>query len=96
MIFDRGCIRYAQLKTKRDTLTGSQSSRSVNELKIHQNSIFAAALDMGKSWTIGKREADLYGIERLAGSAFWSRIDLDYNSILAGLSQILQELDTEL
>lgn len=48
VLFDRGCIRYAQLKTKRDTLTGSQSSRSVNELKIHQNSIFAAALDMGK------------------------------------------------
>lgn len=96
VIYDRGAIRYAQLKTKRDTLTGSQKSRSIHELKIHQNSIFAAALDMGKSWTIGKMEADRYGIERLAGFSFWSLIGLDYEIILNYLSRVIQELDTEL
>jgi hypothetical protein len=96
VIYDQGAIRYAQLKTKRDTLTGSQKSRSIQELKIHDNSIFAAALDMGKSWPIGKVEADRYGIERLAGFSFWSLINLDYEIILSYLSRVMQQLDTEL
>ncbi|WP_196215624.1 hypothetical protein VKI22_12635 [Cyanobacterium aponinum UTEX 3221] len=47
IIYHEQKIKYVQLKTKKDTLTGSQSSRTINELKIHPYSIFAAALNMG-------------------------------------------------
>jgi hypothetical protein len=70
IIFHEEKIKYTQLKTKKDTLTGSQSSRSINELKIHPFSIFAVALDMGNSWMINKASCEKYNIERLAGKSF--------------------------
>lgn len=89
-------IKYTQLKTKKDTLTGSQSSRSINELKIHPFSIFAVALDMGNSWTINKASCEKYHIERLAGESFWSLLNLDYNLILNKLAKTIREIDKEL
>jgi hypothetical protein len=96
IINDNSLIRYTQLKTKKDTLTGSQSQRSINELRIHNNSIFAAALDMGQSWHLNKKDAEQYNIVRLAGSDFWSLIDIDYNVILRKLSKVIKEIDQEL
>jgi len=96
IIFHRNIIKYAQLKTKKDTLTGSQSSRSINELKIHPNAIFVAALDMGDSWTLSKKECKKYNIQRLAGESFWCLINLDYTVILDKLAKVLKEIDQEL
>ncbi|WP_204104494.1 MULTISPECIES: hypothetical protein [Spirulina sp. CCY15215] len=96
VLYDGHNIRYTQLKTKKDTLTGSQSQRSINELKIHQNPIFAAALDMGKSWTISKTKAQQSGIQLLAGSEFWSLIGLDYGFILDQLSDAIKDIDKQL
>jgi hypothetical protein len=89
-------IRYTQLKTKKDTLTGSQQGRSINELKIHKNSIFAAALDMGNSWTISYKKSQEYGIEIMTGERFWSSIGLDYNLILSKLAAVIKKIDSEL
>lgn len=96
IIFHEEKIKYTQLKTKKDTLTGSQSSRSINELKIHPFSIFAVALDMGNSWTINKASCEKYNIERLAGESFWSLLNLDYNLILNKLAKTIKEIDKEL
>lgn len=96
IIFHEEKIKYTQLKTKKDTLTGSQSSRSINELKIHPFSIFAVALDMGNNWTINKASCEKYQIERLAGESFWSLLNLDYNLILNKLAKTIREIDKEL
>ncbi len=96
IIFHEEKIKYTQLKTKKDTLTGSQSSRSINELKIHPFSIFAAALDMGNSWTINKASCEKYNIERLAGESFWYLLNLDYYLILDKLAKTMKEIDKEL
>lgn len=96
IIYDQGLIKYTQLKTKKDTLTGSQSARTINELKIHENSLFVAALDMGNSWTLSKKDCEKYGIQRLAGKSFWSLIGLDYDLILNKLAQVIKEIDKQL
>ena len=96
IINHNGSIRYVQLKTKKDTLTGSQSTRSIDELRIHKGSIFAAALNMGKSWTLSKEKAELFNIERLAGEDFWRLIDIDYQIILSKLAKVMKEIDKEL
>ncbi|GAB4314071.1 MAG: hypothetical protein Kow0091_21050 [Geminocystis sp.] len=96
IIYHEQKIKYVQLKTKKDTLTGSQSSRTINELKIHPYSIFAAALDMGNSWTINKNECEKYAIQRLAGKSFWSLIDLEYNFILSKFGETIYTIDQEL
>ena len=96
VVFNQGIIKYTQLKTKKDTLTGSQSDRSINELKIHPNSVFAAALDMGNSWTISKTKAKENNIELLAGQAFWSMLDLDYETILNKLKMTVRKIEKKL
>jgi hypothetical protein len=96
IIFDDGKIRYTQLKTKRNTLTGSQAPRSNKELSIHENSIFAAALDLGKAWTFKSRKDNLYPVARLAGSQFWSLIGIDYDCIIENAKKLLTKLEREL
>jgi hypothetical protein len=96
IIFNQGYLRYTQLKTKKDTLTGSQSDRSINELKIHQYSIFAAALDMGNSWTLSSTAARKHNISRIAGREFWSLLGLDYEIILHKLGKIVRQIEEEL
>lgn len=96
IIYHEQKIKYVQLKTKKDTLTGSQSSRTINELKIHPYSIFAAALDMGNSWTINKNECEKYAIQRLAGKSFWSLIDLEYNFILSKFGETIYRINQKL
>ncbi|MEC4989410.1 MAG: hypothetical protein SAJ37_11730, partial [Oscillatoria sp. PMC 1068.18] len=82
IIYDRNLLWYTQLKTKKDTLTGSQKDRTISELELHPNRIFAAALDMGGSWTISHKISQAKNIRLLSGSNFWSLIDLNYNMIL--------------
>jgi hypothetical protein len=93
---DNQLIKYAQLKTKKDTLTGSQAPRSIKELTIHDYPIFAAALNMGSSWTISIKKAKQYNIELLAGEEFWSLINLSYNMILEKVSKSIHRIDQEL
>ena len=83
-------IEYQQLKTKKDTLTGSQADRSVSELSIHSNPVFCVALDNRSSWHFNDSK-----IPRAAGSDFWKRIGLPYNVILEKIKAATLVLDTE-
>lgn len=96
IVYDNNVVRYTQIKTKKDTLTGSQKPRTISELTIHPHSLFVAALNMGKSLTIGDKDKYGDGIKRLVGDEFWSLIGLNYGLILDKLSQVIRELDKEL
>ncbi|MDJ0662708.1 MAG: hypothetical protein QNJ42_24965 [Crocosphaera sp.] len=96
IIYDQGLIKYTQLKTKKDTLTGSQKNRSITELSIHPHSIFAAALNMGNSLTISKKSVEKYNIELLVGDSFWSLINLEYDVILNKIAKAIKFLDKKL
>ena len=65
---------YIQMKTMEGTLTGSQVSRSEEELLIHKNSYFAAVFETGSSWTFNSDK-----IKKIKGNEFWSIINLDYD-----------------
>lgn len=85
---DTGKIRHTQVKTKKDTLTGSQVKRSVIELGIHPNPIFAALFDFG-NWHFPKHEK----IARITGNEFWSLVGLDYDTVLAEVCKSLQRIE---
>jgi hypothetical protein len=77
IIYNNGKLIFTQLKTKQDTLTGSQSPRSIAELSIFENSLFAAQFSLG-NWTFSPGTT---GIKRVSGKDFWSLIDVDYEDI---------------
>lgn len=83
-----GKIRHVQVKTKKDTLTGSQVKRSVIELGIHPNPIFAALFDLG-GWHFPKHEK----IARMTGDEFWSLVNLDYKTVLDEVCKSLQRIE---
>ena len=88
---ENGQIRHVQVKTKKDTLTGSQVKRSVIELGIHPNPIFAALFDFG-SWHFPKHEK----IARMTGDEFWSLVGLDYETVLDEVCKSLQRIEKAL
>lgn len=75
IIFVDGIPEFTQMKTQRNTLTGSQQPRVKQELGIYDNSLFVAAFDVG-SWTFKSDE-----IDRIAGMEFWQKIRMDYGLI---------------
>ncbi|WP_404464287.1 hypothetical protein LG331_16170 [Vreelandella aquamarina] len=84
-----GNIEHCQIKTQKNTLTGSQTGRSVSELQVHNNPVFCACFDLG-SWTFNHPH-----IPRVAGSDFWNRIGIDYDMVVNVLSTLLSELEDE-
>ncbi|XHX78049.1 MAG: hypothetical protein RBJ76_27065 [Stenomitos frigidus ULC029] len=64
---------FVQIKTQRNTLTGSQAPRSRSELELHQNRLFAAAFCTGGNWTFSSAS-----VSRACGTEFWSMAGLDY------------------
>ncbi|MBD2415886.1 hypothetical protein FACHB389_29220 [Nostoc calcicola FACHB-389] len=80
-------IKFAQLKTLKGTLTGSQRDRAKKELGIHDNPFFIAAFDLGK-WTFNDPN-----IPRIAGKAFWEQIHMDYNLVESHVRNMLQKID---
>jgi hypothetical protein len=83
-------IEYAQLKTKQDTLTGSQKSRSVKELSIHDNPIFCACFETKAGWTFNDSK-----VSRYAGEEVWNRIGMDYSIILESVVEMIKVLEGE-
>ena len=79
---------YIQMKTMEGTLTGSQVSRSEEELLIHKNSYFAAVFETGSSWTFNSDK-----IKKIKGNEFWSIINLDYNYILKEVKLMVKEIE---
>lgn len=91
ILLESGNIAHVQIKTKKDTLTGSQSPRSVNELIIHPHPIFAAALDLGKGWTFPPEYKK--HVKRVTGDEFWNMIGIDYNLVLRKISACILEIE---
>lgn len=85
---DKGQIHHVQVKTKKDTLTGSQVKRSVIELGIHPNPIFAALFDFG-NWHFPKHKK----ITRMTGNEFWALVGLDYETVLREVCKSLQRIE---
>ena len=79
---------FAQLKTAKDTLTGSQESRSRQELSAFKKSMFIAAHDIG-DWNF----RDYPDIKRIAGEEFWEFINLDYAEIMNNCESLFQKIE---
>lgn len=88
LIFKDTSINYAQLKTQKNTLTGSQAPRSVSELKIQQNPLFCCAFPTA-TWTFPRHP----NIKRVAGEEFWDFLGIDYTLVCAAACEMLQRLE---
>jgi hypothetical protein len=88
VIIENDLPTYTQLKTMEGTLTGSQSKRSIDELSLHENSLFAACFKTDTNWTFPE-----CNIARVVGDEFWKRIDLDYKVILENVSEVIKEIE---
>ena len=66
-------LYYTQLKTQKNTLTGSQGHRTIAELTAFEHHWFVACIETNASWTAPKT------LNRLLGRQFWSKIGIDYD-----------------
>ncbi|MFM5887932.1 MAG: hypothetical protein ACKOQS_06525 [Dolichospermum sp.] len=80
-------IKFAQLKTLKGTLTGSQKNRAKKELGIHENPLFISAFDLG-DWTFNDPK-----ITRVAGKVFWNSIHIEYDLVENKVRNMLQKID---
>lgn len=90
-ILDNGIIRHVQVKTKKNTLTGSQRGRTIMELSLHNKPIFGAAFDMG-TWNFAEHPT----ITRMTGKELWSLCGLDYNKVLKMVCKSLNNIEDKL
>ena len=81
---------FAQLKTAKDTLTGSQEPRAKQELGAFKKSMFVAAHDIG-NWHF----KDYPDIKRMAGEEFWDFINLDYAEIINNCESLFKKIEPE-
>lgn len=88
VIYSESLVYFAQLKTLKGTLTGSQVNRAKKELGIHDNSLFISAFNLG-SWTF---PADPQ-IARIAGEEFWRKIKIDYDLVENSVREMLLRID---
>lgn len=84
-------LLYAQLKTQKNTLTGSQKPRSVAELTLHDNPLFVACIDTNCSWTFSSTP----GITRLLGKEFWDLIGMDYELLIMLVARMVRLIERE-
>lgn len=82
-------IEYQQLKTQRNTLTGSQQGRSAEELNIHDYPVFCACFT-NSPWTFNHPD-----IPRVSGEEFWSRIGIPYNIVKNKATELILSLEEE-
>lgn len=66
-------LYYTQLKTQKNTLTSSQTKRTIDELNKFQNHWFVACINTNCSSTIPK------SLNKLIGKEFWEKIGIDYD-----------------
>lgn len=81
-------VNFAQLKTQKGTLTGSQTIRAIKELGIHDNPLFIAAFNIGES-TFMKNSKIPY----ICGKEFWDVIQIDYDLVENHVRDMLQRID---
>lgn len=84
-----GQLYYTQLKTQKNTLTGSQSGRTVQELGRYRYHWFVACIDTNCASTMPR------ALNRLVGKQFWEKIGIDYEwEILPNLEKSVQTVET--
>lgn len=88
VILSEETVYFAQLKTQKNTLTGSQAPRAKKELGIHDNSLFCAAFNLS-GWTFPQNAK----IPRIAGKDFWDKIHIDYSIVETFTKNMLQRID---
>lgn len=82
-------LYYTQLKTQKNTLTGSQSGRTVAELAAYTNHWFVACIDTNCDSTIPK------ALNKLIGRQFWDKIGIDYDEeILPNLEKSILKVES--
>ncbi|MGI1811743.1 hypothetical protein [Priestia sp. TGN 0903] len=81
---------YSQLKTKKDTLTGSQSHRSDEELAAFSNAYFVACIDCHCKWTYSGT------IPKLVGAQFWDKTDIIYTLLEIEIGKVIRSIDTHI
>jgi hypothetical protein len=91
VILNDDVLMHVQIKTQRNTLTGSQRTRSIRELSCYANPVFAAAFSVGQ-WTISPSK----GLQIVSGAEFWSLIGLDYDTICAEAKREILKLEGQL
>ncbi len=93
VILDGENLRHTQIKTQKNTLTGSQKDRSLEELRRHPHPLFAAAFDVA-NWTFPPFAS--CNVERIAGRAFWTKLGVDYDVVFSAARNCLTRLDQNL
>ncbi|GAX39924.1 hypothetical protein NIES4075_08860 [Tolypothrix sp. NIES-4075] len=88
IIFNNDTSYFAQLKTLKGTLTGSQIPRAKKELSIHENPLFVVAFNLGQ-WTFPQYSK----IPRIAGKEFWDKIHIDYDLVESHVKNMLLLID---
>ena len=74
---------FTQMKTQKNTLTGSQLGRSIQELSVYNNSLFVACIDNNAKWTYGVVE------NRVAGRQFWDDCNISYDRLLNNIGKLV-------
>lgn len=81
-------LYYTQLKTQKNTLTGSQSKRTVAELGSYEYHWFVACINTNCNSTMPR------ALNRLVGKEFWDKIGIDYHrDIIPNLKKSIQEVE---
>lgn len=81
-------LYYTQLKTQKNTLTGSQNPRTVAELSRYPYSWFVACINTEANWTYKQKS------NRLVGDEFWSKININYEQdILPNLKKSILKVE---
>jgi hypothetical protein len=91
VVLNDDLLMHVQIKTQRNTLTGSQRTRSIRELRCYENPIFAAAFSVGQ-WTISPAR----NLRIVSGAEFWSLIGLDYDAICTEAKREILKLEQQL
>jgi hypothetical protein len=93
ILLDGERLRHTQIKTQRNTLTGSQKGRSLTELRRHPYPLFAAAFDVA-NWTFPPRSSSR--VDRIAGEPFWNKLAISYEDVVEAARKCFAKLEKEL
>lgn len=87
ILYHNNNFYYTQLKTQKNTLTGSQSHRVTQELEKYSHALFVSCLHCNVGWTYSGP------IPKLVGEDFWNMTDLNYDDIIRNLQLLLNSVE---